>query len=133
MGEVAAGGVVEDGGDVVGSGGIVVIWRAAFDLLPVLLPNERPTDHGCARWKVQSGDLWFVYEQEPGKPAVARLPFIVDASMVATWIAPLRRQARLAGDADVERVLALVAASLDAADAGFRAFEGALAGAGDAE
>lgn len=118
----------------VGNGGGVgevlpVIWRAAFDLLP----TEEPAGDGPAVWKAERGGHVFVCERKADADEVTmHLPLVVDASMVATWIAPLRRQAERDGGApNLVQVLNLVVAALDAADVGFKMFERACAkGAG---
>lgn len=124
MGEAAVGEAVRavDVDDVPGES-VAVIWRAAFDLLP----TKEPAGDGWARWKLERGGRWFVCERQRGSDEhTARIAFVVDASMIVTWIAPLRSKARREEDGKLGRMLGMLVAALDAADEGFKAFEGAL-------
>lgn len=117
---------------VQGAGGgdaVVVIWRAAFDLLP----TEEPPGDGPAVWKTERGGHVFVCERKADADEVSmRMPFIVDGSSVAIWISPLLRQAeRDGGSPNLVKALGMVVAALDAADAGFRLFERELVARGE--
>lgn len=113
------------GGGEVPAEAATVIWRAAFDLLPV----EEPAGDGLARWKIERGENWFICERQANADEhTARIAFVVDAAVIAVWIAPLRNKAKREGDVKLERLLAMVRASLHAADDGFRAFELAIQG-----
>ena len=111
----------DEGGGRLHKGAVTMIWRAAFDLLP----TKEPAGNGPARWKVQRrGGEWWIYErQENADEIKMTLPFVVDASMVKTWIAPLLRKAMQEGDEKTVPAIVVVQDALDAADEGFKAFE----------
>lgn len=102
----------------------MVIWRAAFDILPI----EEPPGNGWAKWKVErAGEWWICERQADADEHTASLPVIVDAESVITLLAPLVRFAQRAEDEKTRKALDMIIASLDAADEGFKAFERELA------